>query len=128
MDRSIARLRYAQQKARAKARGIEWEFTFDEWCAIWEPHWADRGQRKDGRVMCRTHDDGPYRADNVRIDSPKGNAAEHALMEKCRRTYWHPSQKQGSNGGSFKSYGSAFARPDTALERQQQEYEWIPGE
>lgn len=131
MDRSAARLRYAQHKARAKERGIEFEFTFDEWWEIWAPHWDKRGPHKDQLGMCRTHDKGPYRADNVRLDTPKGNAAERGLMQRCSRTYWRPADdrtREIRQMGSFKSYGSAFARPDTALERQQAEYEWIPGE
>lgn len=130
MDRSAARQKYAQHKAHAEARGIEFEFTFDEWCEIWEPHWEKRGVHKDQLGMCRMHDKGPYRVDNVRLDTPKGNAAERGLMQRCSRTYWHPSQNHGGQvlPGGFKSYGNAFARPDTALERQQEEYEWIPGE
>lgn len=123
-------MRYAQHKKHAKERGIEFEFTFDEWWAIWEPHWEKRGTHKDQLGMCRTHDKGPYRVDNVRLDTPKGNAAERGLMQRCSRTYWHPFQTYGGKvlPGGFKSYGSALARPDTALERQQEEYEWIPGE
>lgn len=130
MDRSFARLRYEQHRRNAEKRGVLWELTFEEWCVIWAPHWHERGPHQDEKVMCRTHDQGAYRADNVRIDSPKGNAAERGLMQKCGRTYWRASQDQGGAvvGDGFKSYGSHFERPDRALERQQQEYEWIPGE
>lgn len=130
MDRAEARLRYAQQMANAKKRGIEWEFTFDEWCEIWANHWENRGPRKDQLGMCRTHDKGPYKADNVRLDSPKGNAAERGLMQKCSRTYWRKSEDQGGAivDRGFKSYGNLFPRPDYVLEDKQQEYEWIPGE
>lgn len=133
MDRSTARRKYAQQRANARKRGIEWEFTFEEWCAIWEPHWADRGSHRDGKVMCRTHDAGPYRVDNVRIDSPKGNAAERALMRACGRAHlWQATRVHTTgrllSGAGFTSHGSSFLRPDKALELQQEEYEWIPGE
>lgn len=134
MDRSLARARYAQQKANAAKRGIEWEFTFEEWCEIWEPHWADRGSHKGGKVMCRTHDKGPYRPDNVRIDTVKGNAAEAVLMKKCSESRWNREKaKPGSPGGAisnafFRSQGNVFLRPDKAMELQQKEYEWIPGE
>lgn len=131
MDRSAARLRYAQHKANAAKRGVEWDFTFDEWWAIWAPRWPERGPHKDQLGMCRTHDKGPYSPDNVRLDTPKGNAAEKGLMQRCARTYWHASDDHGGSiksGVCFKSYGNAFARPDTALERKQEEYEWIPGE
>ena len=128
MNRSLARLRYVQHKRNAAKRGIEWEFTFEEWCAVWEPHWADRGPRKDQKVMCRTHDAGPYRPDNVRIDSPKGNAAERGLMLKCSRTYWWQKQGPDVTDRGFKSYGNLFLRPEVALEVGRNEREWIPGE
>lgn len=135
MDRSTARLRYAQHKASAAKRGIEWEFTFEEWWEIWEAHWADRGPHKDGKVMCRTHDKGPYRPDNVRIDSPRGNAVEAALMKKCSRPQWFASDPASGRGRGrvisefgFLSDGNFFQRPDFALQDAQKEYEWIPGE
>jgi hypothetical protein len=129
MVRSAARLRYAKHKAHAKERGIEFDLTFEEWWGIWEPRWAERGTHKDQLGMCRTRDQGPYAVGNIRLDTPKGNAAERGLMQRCSRTYWFPTEnKQIRTGAVFKSYGNAFARPDTALERQQEEYEWIPGE
>lgn len=130
MDRSDARRKYAAQKANSARRGIDWEFTFDEWCAIWEPRWAERGPHKGQLVMCRTHDRGPYRADNVRLDTPKSNAAEAGLMQRCGRTYMHlPNpHARAISGRGFDSYGSTFPRPDQALEAKQEEYEWIPGE
>lgn len=130
MDRSVARLRFDQQKSHAKRRGIEWDMTFEEWCAIWEPHWEKRGPQRDGRVMCRTHDKGPYKPGNVRIDTPKSNAAEAGLMRRCARTYLHHPGTQGISvvNAGFRSYGSQFLRPDKALELEQEEYEWIPGE
>ena len=104
--------------------------TFEEWCEIWEPHWEKRGPHRDGRVMCRTHDRGPYRANNVRIDTPKSNLAEAGLMRRCAKPHWYASQDQGGSvvNAGFKSYGSSFPRPDVALELGQEEYEWIPGE
>lgn len=112
MDRSSARLRYAQHKKNAAARGIEWEFTFEEWCEIWEPHWERRGHHKDQLGMCRTRDEGSYRPDNVRLDTPKGNAGDRVLM---RRRTWFP-QGQILEKAGFESYGSSFSSPEQALE------------
>lgn len=130
MDRSTARQRYAQHKANAAVRGIEFDLTFDEWWEIWEPRFAERGRGKDQFGMCRTRDQGPYQAGNVRLDTPKGNAGDRVLM---RRRPWQRYDTAGERHGAidgqgFKSYGSTFPRPDRALEMQQQEYEWIPGE
>lgn len=126
MDRSEARQKYAQHKKNATERGIEFEFTFEEWCAIWEPHWERRGPHKDQLGMCRTRDQGPYKAGNIRLDTPKGNAGDRALMHRRPWMAASDHDKGIRQAGTFKSYGSAFARPDTALERQQEEYEWIP--
>ena len=128
MDRSSARLRYAQHKKNAAKRGVEFELSFEEWWAIWEPHWERRGTHKDQLGMCRTHDKGPYRVGNVRLDSPKGNAAERGMMQKCSRSYLYATGPVSKDLGSYHSYASEFMRPDQALELQQQEYEWIPGE
>lgn len=127
MDRSLARRRYAQQKSQAASRGIAWEFTFEEWCEIWEPHWDRRGPHKDQLVMCRTRDLGPYKSGNVRLDSPRGNAAERGMMQRSSRpSFAHGPVAKDLVG--YHSYASEFLRPDQALELAQQEYEWIPGE
>lgn len=132
MDRDEARVRYGQHKAGAKARGIEWEFTFEEWCEVWAPHWPERGRGASQLGMCRTHDTGPYSPGNVRLDTPKGNAAERGLMHKLSRTYLHlpvrPAQRRGGIATSgFRSYGNFALRPDKVIEAAQEEYEWIPG-
>ena len=129
MDRSVARLRYNQHKGNAKKRGIEFEFTFEEWVEIWEPHWADRGGHSGGKVMCRTHDTGPYAPKNVRIDTPRGNAAEAGMMRRSARPQWKRSQDHGGEiktGPIWKSHASRFLSPDRALEFKEHEYEWIP--
>lgn len=128
MERSSARARFAQHKARARARGIEFEFTFDEWWAIWEPRFFERGPRKGQLGMCRTRDQGAYRSGNVRLDTPKGNAGDRVLM---RRHPWHAADPQVSRGTSyetaiFKSHGSSFLPPDRALEVARGEEDFEP--
>ena len=121
MDREEALHKYVQQKENAIRRGIEWEFTFDEWCQVWEPHWDRRGPKKDQLGMCRTRDQGPYAASNVRLDTPKGNAADRSLM---RRRTWTASA-QGEEGG-FRSYASRYPNPEIALEMERGEREFEP--
>ena len=131
MDRQTARQKYEQQKRKAAERGIEWEFTFEEWCEIWAPRWAERGVHKDQLGMCRTRDLGSYRPDNVRLDTPKGNAGDRVLMR--RRPWMAAADASGKRHSSvtdigFKSHGSRFPHPDRALEIAQEEYEWIPSD
>ena len=55
---------------RAKTRGIEFLFSFDEWIEWWEQNlgsdWFERrGRRRNQYVMARKGDEGPYQLDNV---------------------------------------------------------------
>jgi hypothetical protein len=65
---------YAEQMSHAKRRGIEWTLTFDEWWALWEPLWAERGRGK--LRMCRIKEPGPYAKDNVYIGDARSNAED----------------------------------------------------
>ena len=68
---------YSVQKRKAKQRGIEWLFTFDEWWELWQASgkWEQRGPQ--GYVMCREGDTGPYSSANCRIDTCQNNAKEN---------------------------------------------------
>jgi hypothetical protein len=124
MDLEEAMRRYVKQQDNAKRRGIEWEFTFEEWCEIWALHWDKRGPGKDQLVMCRTHDQGPYAKGNVRLDSPKGNAAERGMMQRCSRSYMRPTRSAPESG--LLSYGNKFTNPEIALELSRGEREFEP--
>jgi hypothetical protein len=124
MDRSEARQKYAKHKANAEARGIEFDLKFEEWCEVWEAHWDKRGRGKDQLGMCRTRDQGAYTAGNIRLDTPKGNAGDRALLH---RRPWMANGEVTAKAG-FVSYASKFPRPDVALALSEEEYEWIPGE
>ncbi len=58
----------------ADSRGIPFRFTFAEWWAIWEPHWARR--HLDKLCMCRNGDVGDYSVGNVHIATRSQNAQE----------------------------------------------------
>lgn len=69
MDKS--RHAYQQHRHGAKRRGIDFNFTYVEWCRWWRahlgPNWMKRrGKRKGLYVMSRFRDVGPYTASNVR--------------------------------------------------------------
>jgi hypothetical protein len=78
-DASTPRARFAQHKAGAKKRGIEFLLTFEQWWGLWEPHWEKRGLRALDMCMCRKADKGPYEVGNVRIATVKENQQERAL-------------------------------------------------
>jgi len=70
------RTKYTTQRRGARARGVTFLLTFDEWLSVWEPY-PDRS----GLVMCRTGDKGPYQIGNVRIDTRANNTKE-AFQDK----------------------------------------------
>ena len=62
----MGRLRaYADQRHKAEVRGIDWQFTYDEWVTWWGDDYQYRGRGKDKLQMCRKNDSGPYHPNNV---------------------------------------------------------------
>ena len=78
------RTRFSQHRASAKARGIEFNLTFEQWWQLWEPHWEKRGQKSHEMCMCRKADIGAYEVGNVRIATNKENQQEKALEFRTR--------------------------------------------
>lgn len=78
--------RFMRQQANAKARGIDWELTFEDWWKIWDESgkWDQRGREADSYCMSRRQDIGPYSKDNVVIKRVADNSQEshdHSLKE-----------------------------------------------
>jgi hypothetical protein len=76
--RTIEQKKYADQKSKAKIRGIEFKLTFEEWWDIWQKSgkWDQRGIRKGQYVMSRYKDHGPYEVGNVHIQTVGDNNKE----------------------------------------------------
>ncbi len=74
----IAEKKYRGQKSHSKARGIDFNLTFDEWLNIWlkSGHWEQRGRGKGTYVMSRVGDTGPYEIGNVFIQSNYDNVIQ----------------------------------------------------
>lgn len=74
------------QKDRAKARGIKWDMTFDQWFKIWTEsgHLHERGCRKGQYVMARFGDKGPYAIGNVKICTVEENRKEVKMSDEGR--------------------------------------------
>jgi hypothetical protein len=71
------------QRDRARSRGIEFNFTYEEWCRWWRanlgPDWFSlRGCGKDKYVMARNGDKGPYAAWNVKCITLSENSREQS--------------------------------------------------
>ncbi len=121
MDEATARQKYQQHKHGAKARGIEFDLTFDEWRSIWGQHLANRGVHRGQMNMCRTRDEGGYTPGNVRIDTVESNHAE-ARWSKLRKDVARDWDFGGHNGADSR-FGviqrHIFSNPYEALREKE---------
>ncbi len=119
-----AKGRWSRQKANARARGISWELTFEEWLEIWNTSgkWEERGNKADNYCMARKFDIGPYSKDNVEIIKGKRNSQESyqrslvfftpknrikkplQIMQKPIIDHWETSTKLAKEWGPSKIY------------------------
>ena len=76
MNRDIIKQRYQIQKGCAKRRGIDFEFTYEQWIAWWGDDIVNRGRGAGKLVMARFNDSGAYHPDNVRKATQEENAIE----------------------------------------------------
>jgi hypothetical protein len=79
------RQKYAQQRANAAKRGIEFDLTFDEWREIWGGNFHRRGTGAAQLGMLRTRDEGGYSVGNVRLGTPKENQQERSVCLSVSR-------------------------------------------
>jgi len=75
---------YNGQKANARRRNIDWQFTYESWLEWWGEDIVNRGLSKDQLVMCRKGDQGPYNPDNCFKASQSQNAKDASLTEKFK--------------------------------------------
>jgi hypothetical protein len=89
--------RYTTHRANSLRRGLDWEFTFEEWWQVWKDSgkWEQRGKSADSYCMARINDEGPYCADNVVITTMTENSRQACDGIKHRRvreaTEWNPT-------------------------------------
>lgn len=86
LDREIARNKFHQQRRKAKARGIDWELTFDQWLAWWGEDIDRRGPGFDQLQMQRPADSGPYALWNIRKGVARQNAKTRGDVVRTKRT------------------------------------------
>lgn len=90
-----AKSAFAHARSNAKLRGIEWEFTFEQWCAWWEANlgfdWMSlRGCRRGQYVMARRLDKGHYVKGNVDCILAEQNHIDYNLRRTKRPRYAPP--------------------------------------
>ena len=67
---------YHNHKVRAKKRGLEFHFTYEEWINWWGDDIINRGRKLGQLVMARNGDQGPYHPSNVRKATVEENVKE----------------------------------------------------
>ena len=76
MYTTVMKQKYYTQKAGAKIRGIEWQFTYETWIDWWGNDIVNRGHHSGQLVMARLGDKGPYHPDNVSKKTCNENTSE----------------------------------------------------
>lgn len=78
--------KFRTQKNNALKRKIAWAITFPQWMAFWAEsgHWSERSRNRDGYVMGRKGDTGPYAMGNVYITTLAQNVAHYQASLKRR--------------------------------------------
>ena len=101
--------RYIEHRFNAKARGIEFCLTFEEWKRLWvESGKLDqRGARRGQYVMARHGDQGPYAIGNVRICIVGDNHREYITRRG-------PAMFGERNAATGKNYWATMSPEDRA--------------
>lgn len=84
MTQSAIEYKFKAQRQRSIQRGIDWQFTFDEWVAWWGDDIKDRGNTKNKLVMARYGDTGPYHPNNVYKAKMHENTAEWSNSDRFK--------------------------------------------
>ena len=101
MDIRMAKQRYKEQLKKANSRKIDWLFTFEDWCKVWEDSgkWDQRGCRKGEYVMSRLGDVGPYSPANIVIKLCSENVSEAQAGKIITRSAAHQKKINDANRG-----------------------------
>jgi hypothetical protein len=74
--------KYFKQKVNAMNRGIEWKINLREWIKIWEDSGHFHERARNGYVMARFGDVGPYEVGNVYICTASQNVKDYYKHSK----------------------------------------------
>lgn len=115
---------FHSQKNNAKARGIDFLFTFEQWQDWWiaTGKWEQRGKGRGKYCMMRKGDVGPYSIDNVFCGTNERNARDCHLGSKrteASRKKMSESRKglfDGDKNPRAKTVGSPHGIWSTAKE------------
>lgn len=97
--------KYGNQKDSAKRRGVEWQFTFEEWMRVWidSGKWEMRGRGKGQYCMARHGDVGPYNTSNVSIILSQKNSSDGIAVARSNATEPLGVARGSGRGWTFRS-------------------------
>ena len=67
---------YRNQRNHCKARGVEFNFSYEEWITFWGKDIDKRGRGLDKLQMCRNNDIGPYSIGNIYKATHQQNSSD----------------------------------------------------
>jgi hypothetical protein len=107
---SSPRKKFFTQRRQAKARGIPFRMSFDEWWGLWlaSGKWELRG--RNGYCMCRTGDLGAYEIGNVFIAKASQNVSDAHRKHDLPIGVKRPMGRQGRLRNRFQAYRSFDGR------------------
>lgn len=91
---------FRDQKNNARARGIEFILTFEEWMFVWKQSGKllQRGLGKGKYCMARIGDVGPYAIDNIKIIRFEDNSSEGSLGQRPKSKAWRKVHSEAMRG------------------------------
>jgi len=85
MLKDETKAKYQSHKSGAKARGIEFTLSYEQWLAIWGDSIDQRGRGAQELGMLRARDEGGYTPNNVRLGTPQENSQEASVARRVRK-------------------------------------------
>jgi hypothetical protein len=105
---------FQAQRTSARRRGIEWQFSFEEWWDWWQidERWERRGHGLGKLQMARFNDEGPYNPSNVYCATHERNSRDIAYERRSITNKAGWARGRARNSPLFrKGAGNPNSRP-----------------
>ncbi len=99
---------FKSQRGSAIKRGIDFQFTYEEWINWWGDDIVYRGQGRDKLVMARHGDIGPYHPDNCK----KITHSENTIEGNKRRNASEETRRKIGEASRIRNTGRTFTMSD----------------
>lgn len=120
---------FVQQRNQAVWRGEEWEMEFEEWKDLWDPHFENRGRKKDNHGMTRIDINAPWAVGNVEVMKRVEILAKNSAMPdrvKNKRNYVRtPAGDFHCKRDAAEHYGLSYYKITKLFETKPDEFYYI---